>query len=242
MKQNREIWVDVPEYKDYYQVSNQGRVRSLDRTVIDSMGRKRFYKGKIIGGSDNGAGYKTLALSRDGKQEKFLIHQVVAMTFLNHTPDGHQLVVDHISGVKADNRVENLRIVSHRDNNSTCYRKDRNSLSSEFVGIYRFRNKWRAQIQLKNKKIYLGLFNNEEDASDTYQKALGELENGTFKIEDYRASFTSNFKGITFHKTSRKWLCQPTINGKQVYLGLFSTEEEAHQMILLFESAQLIEK
>lgn len=234
MKQNKEIWKDVPGYEGYYQVSNEGRVRSLDRWVIYKNGRERFYKGKFFEGSFNNRGYKKLSLSKDGKAEYFFIHQVVAMAFLDHEPNGNTLVIDHINGDKADNRAENLQIVTHRDNTSTCHRSDRNSLSSDFAGVnyYKQIDRWRAKIYYNETHIHLGYYNDEEDASNAYQKALGELENGTFKIEDYKASFTSKFKGITFHKASQKWRAQPTINGKQTYLGLFTSEEEAHQAVL----------
>lgn len=242
MKINKEIWRDVPGYEGYYQVSNTGIVRSLDRTVITKRG-ERSYKGRIFEGNLNN-GYKILSLSRDGKQEIFLIHQLVAMIFLNHEPNGHTLVVDHINGIKTDNRIENLRIVTQRDNSSTCHRTNEDLFSSKFVGVSwdKVTKKWRAQIIFNSKKIYLGLFDNEIDAAKAYQKALAELENGTFKIEDYRTSFISKFKGVSFNKANQKYITQPYINGKQIYLGSFENEEEAYQAILLHEAIQPIVK
>ena len=244
MKQNKqEIWRDIIGYEGYYQVSNQGRVRSLDRWVIYKNGRKRFYKGRFFeGGYTNG--YRQVGLSREGKTEIFLIHQLVAMTFLNHTPNGHTLVVDHIDGIRTDNRIENLRIVTHRENISTCYRANEDSFTSDFVGVnyHKHANKWLARIVFNKKNINLGLFNNEKDASNIYQKALGEINDGTFNPENYKAKFASKYKGVVFNKNRQDWLAQPYINGKQIYLGYHSTEEEAYQTVLLYESAQPIVK
>ena len=240
MEKEKEVWRDVPNYKNYYQVSNLGRVRSLDRTIINSLGIKRFYKGRFFEGSDVD-GYKMVTLSRDGKQEKFLIHQLIAMTFLNHTPNGHILVVDHINGVKADNRVENLRIVTNRENVSTCYRANEDLLSSKFVGVHYHKptNKFQVRIQLNSKRIYLGQFDSEEDASDVYQKALAKINDGTFNPDDYKPKFTSNFKGVSFDKSRQKWFAKYTHNGKQKYLGSFKTEQEAYQKLLEFEACTL---
>ena len=242
MKNIKEIWRDVPGYKGYYEVSNQGRVRSLDRTIINSLGRKYFYKGRFFEDSLDVHGYKQLCLSRDGKARGFKVSQLVAMTFLKHTPNGHTLVVDHIDGDRTNDNVDNLRIVTHRNNLSSCFRKDRNTLTSDFVGVCQVKDKWQAQIQLKNKVTYLGSFDNELYAAKAYQKALAKLENGTFNPEDYKPKFLSKYKGISFQKTSQKYICQPYINGRQIYLGIHSTEEEAHQAILLHEAIQPIEK
>ena len=181
MKKELEIWRDVIGYEGQYQVSNEGRVRSLDRTVLTKNGQ-RFYKGKIFEGGFNGRGYRQATLQKNGKRETFYVHQLVAIYFLGHIPNGSQLVVDHVDGDKANNSVENLQIVTQRQNTSICHRNYRNSLSSKFVGVYYHKqtNKWRASIYFNSKRISLGYYSIEKDASDAYQKALIELENGTF--------------------------------------------------------------
>lgn len=229
----QEIWRDIPGYEGYYQVSDEGRVRSLSRTMLTKNGVERFYKGRFFEDSLSMNGYKQVTLSREGKQETFLIHQLVAMVFLDHEPNGNNLVVDHIDGDKLNNRIENLQIVTHRDNLSTCYRTNEDSLTSSFAGVHfcKTSRKWRADIVFHNKQIYLGRFESELEASDIYQKSLGEINNNTFNPEYYKPSFTSKHKGVYFHKASQKWRAQPTINGKQIYLGYHSTEEGAYQAI-----------
>lgn len=241
-KNSKEIWRDIPGYEGYYQASDEGRVRSLDRWIIYKNGRKRFYKGKIFEGSFNNGGYKTVNLSRYDKQKIFQISQLVAMAFLYHEPNGHTLVIDHINGIKTDNNIKNLRVVTHRDNTSTCYRKDRNSLSSDFAGVSYNKptKKWRSMIRYNGLHIFLGYFENEIDASNAYKKALSKVINNTFNPDEYKPSFASKSKGVYFNKNNQKWLCQPNINGNRTFLGYYSSEEEAHQTILLFESAQPI--
>lgn len=99
------------------------------------------------------------------------VHQLVAMAFLNHKPDGLNLVVDHINNIRTDNRLENLQLVSHRHNST----KDRKG-TSKYPGVS-WRSdtkKWRAAIRIGRQQIHLGMFTDENDAALAYQKALTE--------------------------------------------------------------------
>lgn len=177
----KEKWRDIPNYEGYYQASNLGGVRSLDRTVVFSDGRERFYKGRIREGYIN-KGYRRTTLNIDGVGRNFKFSQLVAMAFLGHKPNGMDLVVDHINGDKSDDRVENLRIVTNRANLSACFRSDRGSFSSEYVGVYWNDNasKWRARIQDNGVQIHLGYYNTEIEASNAYQLALIKIKGNSF--------------------------------------------------------------
>ncbi len=223
-----ELWKDIPGYEGYYQASNFGRVRSLDRTVIYKDGRKRFYKGKVLSPRMRD-GYKYVTLTMKDRKKTFKFSQLVAMAFLGHKPDGFKLVIDHINGNRLDDRVENLRIVTNRANTSTCFRTNNGTFSSEYVGVCWDVNslKWKSSIYYDGIIIYLGSFDNETDASDAYQKALSKIENGSFNPNDYKPKCSSKYKGVDFKKASNKWRARITIKGSQKHLGLFKTEEEA---------------
>ena len=100
-----EIWKDVPEYEGYYQVSNQGNVRSMDREFINSIGRKCFLSGVPIKPKLN-RGYLCVGLSKHQEKKRVTIHRLVASAFIEN-PKGYD-VINHINGIKTDNRVENL--------------------------------------------------------------------------------------------------------------------------------------
>lgn len=229
MNKEVEEWRDVPEYEGYYQVSNMGRVRSLDRTVICSDGRERFYKGRVIEGVLNKDGYRQASLYREGIGMSYNLSQLVAMAFLGHELNGNTLVVDHINGDKSDDRLENLRIVTNRTNVTTCFRADRKSLSSRYEGvIWRGdRSKWQVKIQFNKKTIYLGYFTDEFKAAKAYQSALSEIKGGSFNPDDYKPKFSSKHKGVSFYKPLGKWKAQAQINGKRKHIGYFPTELEA---------------
>lgn len=237
MSEIKEIWKDIPDYEGYYQVSDLGRVRSLDRVVIFVDGRERFYRGRLIEGSVDGGGYKQTTLSLNGRCQCLSFSRLVAMTFLGHEPNGHKLVVDHINGDKSDDRVENLRIVTHRANVSTCFRSDEESFSSQHVGVNwdKRLSKWKAQIYHNGVSTGLGYYDTEIEASNTYQSALSNIKDGSFDCNDYKPKWTSEYKGITFCKRNNKWKAQIRINGKNKHSGYFRTELEAHQAYLKAE-------
>lgn len=71
------------------------------------------------------------------------------------------IMLDHINRIVDDNRIENLRIVTHQEN----------QWNNGGKGCYLKNNKWMSQIQLNNKKIHLGYFNTEEEARQAYLEA-----------------------------------------------------------------------
>ena len=108
METKNEIWKDIRGFEGRYQVSNMGRVRSLDRTDIDKLGRPHHTKGIILKDSLNkGKGYYRVSLS-DGHRNytHCEVHRLVALHFVPGYKKG--LVVNHKNEIKTDNRVENL--------------------------------------------------------------------------------------------------------------------------------------
>lgn len=110
----KEVWEDIQEYEGFYQVSNLGRVRSLDRTVPAKNGKIKFCKGGIKAQSENSCGYLRVMLSKNKKNTHILVHRLVAAAFLEN-PDNHKQV-NHINGNKKDNSIDNLEWISGLEN------------------------------------------------------------------------------------------------------------------------------
>jgi hypothetical protein len=108
-----EIWkdVNVEEFSHLYQVSNLGNVRSLDKIVIKKNKLKHnifiFCKGKIKKQSKHNHGYSVLSLANGKSNKQFFVHRLVALTFIPND-DSNKKHINHINGIKNDNRVENL--------------------------------------------------------------------------------------------------------------------------------------
>ena len=234
MNKKEEIWKDIPDYEGYYQVSDIGRVRSLDRWITYSNGQERFYKGGIMRGGTQ-AGYKFTTLKIASQGRAYRVSQLVAMAFLKHQPNGSKKVVDHINGDRSDDRLENLRVVTLRENVTTCFRANKDSFSSEHIGVCWDSSvgKWMSSIFCDGKSTFLGHFDCELEASMKYQRALSEIENGSFKPDDYRVKWTSKHKGV--YKREGKWASTIIYNKKQYHIGTFPTEELAYQSRLIAE-------
>lgn len=120
----KEEWKPIKNYENEYEVSNLGRVRSLDRYIksISSKTGLQFKKGQILKQKTNKVtGYKTITLWRDNKQKGYNVHRLVAEHFLP-VKDGKN-TVNHINGDKTNNRVGNLEWVSYGENLSHAYEK-----------------------------------------------------------------------------------------------------------------------
>lgn len=116
-----EEWKDVRGLEGYYQVSNHGRVRSLDREVVNNRnGGMRFIKGRSMKlteskGRGDGKQYLVVNLRKKGWSKVHLVHRLVAEHFI---PNPQNLpTVNHINGDKHDNHFENLEWCSYLDNN-----------------------------------------------------------------------------------------------------------------------------
>jgi len=152
-----------------------GKIR---RIQSDWMKRKRKYLSELDFSKIklNIDGYKKITIQTEIGSKTLLVHQIIAVIFLNHRINGNTFVIDHINSIKTDNRLENLRIVTNRENVS----KERLIKSGSFTGVHFVKktNRFKSQINIKGKSIYLGCYNNAELASQAYQNALKNLKNG----------------------------------------------------------------
>ena len=150
-----EIWKDIPGYDGVYQVSSLGRVKS-----------NRFNKERLLTPSPHKDGYLKVGLSKDKKLRSFTIHKLVMLTFVGDS----ELPIDHINFIKTDNRLLNLRYISHRENTS----RSKKNGASRFTGVdlHTKTQTWRARIYIRGKDYCLGYFKKETEASKAYQVAL----------------------------------------------------------------------
>lgn len=110
-----EIWKDIKEYEGYYQVSNLGNIRSVDRIVKQSDGSIGHYKGRVLKGEIDKRGYKRVRLSKNNKTKKFQIHRLVAIAFIPNN-DINKKFVNHIDENPSNNNVNNLEWVTGSEN------------------------------------------------------------------------------------------------------------------------------
>ena len=205
-----ENWKPVVGCEDRYEVSDLGRVRSLDR--INSNGR--MVTGRILKQVKSVHDYLFVGIYYQGSSKAKLsrVHRLVAESFINKIPDG--MVVDHLNGVKTDNRVSNIEIVSIRENTIRGNVCDMDSKTSSFLGVCARGKKWAAYKTIDGKAHVLGVYDKEEDAHEAYVlgKRTGKARSPKFYSKDkIYGRFQVRIKGVRY--------------------GSFATEEEAEEKV-----------
>jgi hypothetical protein len=144
--------------EDYpnYAISRRGEVKNIKTGLI--------LKPRI---NNN---YLRVGLINNGIRKGIYIHQLMAIAYLNHKPNGYNIVVDHINNNPLDNRIENLQLITQRKNTS----KDRNrNLPTR---VYKTpSNKFCAKIIINGRQKHIGTFSTIEEASQAYQNAILDL-------------------------------------------------------------------
>ena len=111
----KEEWRDIAEFKGYYQVSNLGNVRSVDRKVNCRWGIKHPIKSKIKVPQKNRGGYYQVNLfGEEAEYKTRLVHRLVANAFIPN-PENKPMV-NHLDGNRLNNRVENLEWATASEN------------------------------------------------------------------------------------------------------------------------------
>jgi len=154
----KEIWKEIEDCTEY-EVSNFGRVRSVERTVLDSLGRKRIIKSTILKPFIS-KGYAIVTLSKNNTKKHYPIHRLVATAFLPNKENFP--IINHKDENKQNNQVENLEwcTIKYNMNYGECRNKT-------IKGIIK------SVIQLDINNNYIRTFSSATEA----QKELGIKQN-----------------------------------------------------------------
>lgn len=133
--------------------------------------RSRVKKGDSVGSIDR-YGYRTTMIDK----KNYKVHRLIWLLTYGYMP---ALEIDHINGVKDDNRIANLRLASKDENARN--RPMTNRSSTGLKGVFRKKktNKFTSSIYVSGKSIYLGTFNTPEEAYSAYCEAA-KNHHGTF--------------------------------------------------------------
>lgn len=154
----KEIWKSINGYEKIYKISNIGSIKNIKTN-------------RILKSGINGCGYKLISLC-DGRCKSFKVHLLVFDAFGIGKRNGHIIQIDHKDNNKLNNCIENLQLLSNRENTSKY--QSTQERSSKYVGVYWHKKakKWLVQIRIGNIRKYLGLFESEQKAHLKYQNEL----------------------------------------------------------------------
>lgn len=148
-----EEWKDIKGYEGLYQVSNEGRVKSLDHIIICNNGKGvaiKKQKGKMLRSFSRCLNYQTVTLTKNGIQKLCLVHRLVAEAFIPN-PDNLPFI-NHKDENPANNVVENLEWCTHKYNMNygTCQQRKSEKLKGRIHKQY----VWNYPYKAKEKKVY----------------------------------------------------------------------------------------
>lgn len=169
-----EIWQTVKGYEDFYLISSFGRLKSK-------------YSNKILKQNIGTSGYLFANLYKDKNGKPRMIHQLVAESFLNHSPSGQHKVVDHKDGNRLNNNVDNLQITTQRHNTN----KSRPVGKSGYRGVAwsTVNKKWQVRPRVGGVKINVGYFDCPKKAHQCYvdfSKYISNYNTAKYTREELR--------------------------------------------------------
>ena len=178
MDRLKKIWKPVEGFEGFYEVSNYGEIKSLTRTVpytkYSPNGTKTI-KERIIRPSITEDGYLKVQLFKNCKYKVRAVAHLVWDAFGNKLRDGHKLQVDHKDNNTENNNIDNLQLLTNRENTTKSLSKRNRELP---VGVCydKSRGKFLASIYINGHHKYLGRFDKPELASQAYQNKLKERD------------------------------------------------------------------
>jgi len=151
---------DITKDKLEYMFSYNKETGELIRNFSD-----KGIKAGIVAGTINNCGYRVIFI----KNKFYLAHRLIWLMFFGAMPPNE---IDHINGIRHDNRIENLRSVSHSENTKNQTIRTNNKSGVTGVHLHKGTGKWRARIQVNGVFKSLGLFERLEDAKEARINAM----------------------------------------------------------------------
>ena len=231
-----EIWKDIPNYEGKYQASNLGRIRCMPVVYRTPKGKLESTKHYIVEETLLKTGYKRASLTNKvGEVSHKGVHRWVMFAF--HGEREESIHVNHINGVKNDNKLENLEYMTARENNHYIKTLNPDKYTSEYSGVYscnrvRGGKKYESSIVLDGKSYYLGSSDSSYELYLKFQEALKNWEEkGEVPKPLMESIKTAKALGVGFHKLSGRF----RVRYKKEYIGIFDTEELAERIYFLVE-------
>jgi hypothetical protein len=227
---SEERWRPVPGWESGYEVSDLGRVRSKNRLIQFTDGRKRRYPGHLLSPGTVGRGYRSVTLCSGALHVSAYVHRLVYSAFKGSIPSDKEL--DHKDRDRGNNRASNLRLAEHPDNAA-------NRISSG-VRLCRRSKRWTSSIYRKGIFYNLGAYVTRKEARHVFESAQYLLlrrfsPTGMVNIHPrvyhyLRDRSKDRTKGVCSIEGRGTWMAYVDIDKGRYYLGTsFPTRDAAEK-------------
>lgn len=187
-----EIWKDITGFEGYYQVSNKGNVRSVERTQKNGKGVMVHYKSRLLKQHPNSNGYLRVVLKKQNVEEKWFVHRLVALHFVDNSHPQDYMIVNHIDSDFLNNDANNLEWTNYRGNIQHALQKGRMNRTEDWLKHLRESNE-------KNGKPIVGT--NIRTGKQVHYACLNDC-----KAAGFQPSCVCNCcKGIRKTHKGHKW-------------------------------------
>ena len=175
MENEDEIWKDIAGYEGFYQISNYGRIKSLERMVRGKRTGAVLVKEKIKHISiKKQTGYARGTLLVEGNRKEILVHQLVWDAFGDGRKNSSKNNIDHIDTNKLNNHISNLQLLSAGDHKAKTYQDNGKVTPTNisYSSTERGRKKFKVQMRIDGKNKSFGRFLTLQDAINAKQQLL----------------------------------------------------------------------
>lgn len=204
-----------------------------DYEWLSSFAFQGHLKGKTL--------YAKTTLVIDGVRRKMSLHRMIMEWYYGDLGD---FEVDHIDGDALNNKKDNLRLVTHKENMRNIRRRQTKT-SSKYKGVFKEGSTYRVMIRCEEKLFHFGHYRLETDAAVVYNIKAKELFGDYACLNDIETSpeemnriialmndpkrregYTSHYRGVSLSH-GKAWRAAIGVNGRDIKLGSFKTQEEA---------------
>jgi len=156
-----EIWKDIEGFDGKYKISNCGNVFSNVKGCELKQSKEKYRRVGLV--------------DIHNKQKHISVHSLVWDHFGKGKRNGMLIQVDHIDKNKYNNHIDNLQLLTNRENTSRSI--DKSKTASKYIGVYwhKKNKKWISSININGDRINIGSFDDEYEAHLAYQKELRRL-------------------------------------------------------------------